>query len=132
MIALAHDYRIMNSTKGWISFNEIFMNARLPYFVVELVKTKVASDFARQMFIVNAVRLVSGEAIKLGIIHGEANANDLEKTVHEFVEPRLKGLHPKTRWIVHRMKLDLYDSLVKQRNIVGFTENAEIEVSSKL
>lgn len=132
MIALAHDYRIMNSTKGWISFNEIFLNARLPHFVVELVKTKVASDFARLMFVVNAVRLVSSEAMKLGIIHEEASANDLEKSVHEFVQPRLRGIHRNTRWITHRMKLDLYDSLVKQKNIVGFTVNDEIEIQSRL
>ncbi|CAD5118674.1 DgyrCDS7359 [Dimorphilus gyrociliatus] len=127
MLALSHDYRIMNSTKGWISFNEVFLNARLPHFVMALIKTKVAGDYARQKFVVNATRLVSSEAIKLGIVHADAKAEDLERTVHDFAQQRTKKINASHRWITHRIKLDLYDDLVKQKNIVGNTDNEELE-----
>jgi hypothetical protein len=41
MLALAHDYRVMNADRGWIYYPLIHIGLVLPDPLIELLKTKV-------------------------------------------------------------------------------------------
>ena len=37
-LALAHDYIVMNTERGWFSFNEIYLPSRIPEFLLQLLR----------------------------------------------------------------------------------------------
>lgn len=37
-IAICHDYRVMRSDRGWISWNETLISARIPVPLIEILQ----------------------------------------------------------------------------------------------
>ncbi|KAK3085597.1 hypothetical protein FSP39_005925 [Pinctada imbricata] len=66
-LALCHDYRIMRSDKGWISWNETLIQYRIPESLKEVITTKIDSRAIRES-VIYAKRITGPEAVSLGII----------------------------------------------------------------
>ncbi|XP_061189924.1 uncharacterized protein LOC133197746 [Saccostrea echinata] len=74
-LAICHDYRVMRSDRGWISWNETLISSRIPKFLIEILERKLDADAKRES-VIFAKRLTGPEAVNLKIVDGvvpEAN-----------------------------------------------------------
>ena len=65
MFACAHDYRIMNSEKGFICLPEIDINMRLPEGMTSVCQVKVPPNAYRELMLGKRIPAQEGEKLQL-------------------------------------------------------------------
>ncbi|XP_048743456.1 uncharacterized protein LOC125656873 [Ostrea edulis] len=66
-LALCHDYRVMRSDRGWISWNETLISLRIPGQLFEILERKLNREALRES-VIFAKRITGPEAVKLRIV----------------------------------------------------------------
>ncbi|XP_061189925.1 uncharacterized protein LOC133197747 isoform X1 [Saccostrea echinata] len=66
-LALCHDYRVMRSDRGWISWNETLISLRITDSLSEILERKLNIEALRES-VIYAKRLTGPEALKLKIV----------------------------------------------------------------
>ncbi|KAK3086848.1 hypothetical protein FSP39_024400 [Pinctada imbricata] len=75
-LAICHDYRVMRSDRGWISWNETLINLRIRGPMQEILHLKLDSRAIRES-VVYAKRITGPEAVSLGIVDSVTSADRL-------------------------------------------------------
>ncbi|XP_062583106.1 uncharacterized protein LOC134244888 [Saccostrea cucullata] len=68
-LAVCHDYRVMRSDRGWISWNETLISSQIPKFLIEILERKLDANAIRES-VIFAKRLTGPEAVDLKIVDG--------------------------------------------------------------
>jgi len=68
MLALAHDYRLMNSQRGWACIPVVDVGIILPKPLIELFKSKVGNPSIARQMILGGERLNGTECLARGIV----------------------------------------------------------------
>ncbi|XP_061189926.1 uncharacterized protein LOC133197747 isoform X2 [Saccostrea echinata] len=82
-LALCHDYRVMRSDRGWISWNETLISLRITDSLSEILERKLNIEALRES-VIFAKRLTGPEALKLKIVDGieiESNLISVSKAI---------------------------------------------------
>ncbi|XP_060075289.1 uncharacterized protein LOC132554978 [Ylistrum balloti] len=106
-IAIAHDYRVMNSKRGWISWNEILVNLQLNQASLELLRQKISRMDALREAVLFAKRITATRAVELGIVDAAVEPQNLLKEAKRIA---LQALGPNgiDSSMLQTMKKDLF------------------------
>lgn len=82
MVAVCHDYRIMNPEKGFLCMNEVAFGARLTPAMMSLFRVKFGAQLA-QTIALTAHRYPGKEALAKGLVDGLGGMEETEKFIRE-------------------------------------------------
>eukprot|EP00918_Siedleckia_nematoides_P034664 GHVU01075409.1.p1 GENE.GHVU01075409.1~~GHVU01075409.1.p1 ORF type:complete len:135 (+),score=5.14 GHVU01075409.1:159-563(+) len=119
LMAMGHDYRVQNSNRGWISMNEVFLKARFPRFLLEVLRLKVPNTAWLQT-IVYGRRYTGPEAKAANLVDDVASdsSTTLERAVELARQMASKG--PFDRQAVTNLKQDLYQRALEHCYTNGY------------
>jgi len=109
-LALACDWRVMRTQRGFLCFPEINLGLKLSKPFAELAKSKL-SPYALREGVLLGKRWSSAEALALGIIDKEVPMESLQEEAHKLAAGftpknlRVRNFVPKS---FHQMKVELY------------------------
>ncbi|CAL5191479.1 unnamed protein product [Lathyrus oleraceus] len=83
ILALAHDYVLMRSDRGFLYMSEIDINRVIPAWFVAVVDAKVGDAAARRRIVMQADKVTAKEAVRLGIV--DSAHDSAEETVKAAV-----------------------------------------------
>lgn len=112
VVAFLHDYRVMQTGKGWMCLNEVDIGMQMPPFVQALLNTKFSAKLICDA-VIYGKRYTASEAFENGLIDKIA---DLGQAVPVSIEMARSLVQGRTygRQIVHDMKSDFYSSILKE------------------
>lgn len=97
ILALAHDYILMRSDRGFLYMSELDINLVVPSWFIALVEAKVGSPAARRRIVMQAAKLTAAEALRLGVI--DSAHENAEKTVEAAISLTVELV--KRGWVGH-------------------------------
>ncbi|CAI8612031.1 unnamed protein product [Vicia faba] len=97
ILALAHDYVLMRSDRGFLYMSELDIDHVLPAYFIAIVEAKVGNPTARRRIVMQAEKLPAKEAVRLGVI--DSAHDSAEETVKAAVS--LGGDLVKRGWDGH-------------------------------
>lgn len=68
MLAMYHDYRVQNPTRGFLCLNEVFLGVPLKQPMATIYLDKISSATLRRDLMVEGKRVTAKEALEAGII----------------------------------------------------------------
>ncbi|RKP23473.1 enoyl-CoA hydratase/isomerase [Syncephalis pseudoplumigaleata] len=86
MFAMAHDYRVMRSDRGFLCLNEIDMPAPLTPGMLAVVRAKFPDPASLRNCLLQAHRFGATEALKLGLVDAIAEADKVLPTAIALAE----------------------------------------------
>lgn len=81
MLALAHDYRVMNATRGFLCMNEVELPGGLTPGMMAIVRCKISCKLALKQCVLEARRFSAKEALDLGMIDSMVDPKATSETV---------------------------------------------------
>ncbi|XP_061188600.1 uncharacterized protein LOC133196755 [Saccostrea echinata] len=97
-LALCHDYRVMRSDRGWISWNETLISVRITDSLKEILERKLNIEALRES-VIYAKRFTGPEALNLKIVDG------IEKESNLISESKSIGFRALGNNIIQRIDL---------------------------
>ncbi|GFO46678.1 enoyl-coa delta isomerase 3-like [Plakobranchus ocellatus] len=127
LVAFAHDLRVQNREKGWLCFNEVWINRQFSHFHLLYLRTKLGRAYCDALVL--GKRYTAREALNDGLVSATpSSALLLSESIH-----LLKSLYGNSgypRESLHLMKADVYrDAVAEQQSeiqkaeITSVTEN---------
>ncbi|XP_033755414.1 enoyl-CoA delta isomerase 2, peroxisomal-like [Pecten maximus] len=110
-VAIAHDYLVMNSQRGWFSMNEVRVGMRIPPTSCEVLKAKMKNKKALREAVVFARSIPATEAKSLGLIDEVGELSSLMDAAKRLALGAL-GHTGIDRDMLQIMKKDLYPRTV--------------------
>lgn len=107
-MVFAHDYRVMNSEKGWLCLNEVHIGRSITPYLQEIVSARLQSGRVYQEAVVFGRRYTGQEAKKDGLVEAISSPQQLMDTAARVGQAVL----PKTGF----KRQDLHDM---KRNVLG-------------
>jgi len=103
VFALACDYRIMRSDRGWICFNEVDVQVEIPQRLMDVLRAKLAPTVARDALIA-ARKYTAPEAVACGMVDEAVAEEDVLPRAIALarelaVKPRATFATIKRRWL---------------------------------
>jgi len=107
MMAMAHDYRIMNPHKGFLCLNELDFGAQLRPGMASLFRVKVGMSTFRNM-VLESRRFPALEALKEGLVDGVGSVDETLAFIDE-----MKLVQKAQSNSYGKIKEELYREIVK-------------------
>ncbi|XP_021352905.1 enoyl-CoA delta isomerase 1, peroxisomal-like [Mizuhopecten yessoensis] len=106
-LAMSHDYRVMRSDRGWISWNETHLKLRLGDMLLNLLSKKVLAMKAIREAVLFGKRVTANEAKELFLVDA---MTELSELIQKAKQMAIEALGPNgiDREMLQRMKQDLY------------------------
>lgn len=105
-LATAHDYRVMNGTKGFYCLPEADMSFPIPATIATLLREKVPSNVYRDA-VLEAARYSGPQALERGLVDA---LGGLEETI-SLIESK-KLVEKSKKGVIGLLKIDAYRSIV--------------------
>ncbi|PVU96456.1 hypothetical protein BB559_002379 [Furculomyces boomerangus] len=115
ILAMAHDYRVMNSTRGYICMNEVDINVALKRGSSALIASKISSDTTLKKMLLECHRYSANEAKEYGIVD-EAVPHDMVFSTADKIAKRLSKKALAKGEAFKMTKAELYYSTVLALN----------------
>jgi enoyl-CoA hydratase/carnithine racemase len=105
-VAVAHDYRIMNGSKGFYCLPEADMSFPIPATLATLFREKVSSNVYRDA-VFEAARYTGPQALERGLVDGLGGLEETIKLIDskKLVEKSQKG-------VIGHLKHDAYRNII--------------------
>jgi Delta3-Delta2-enoyl-CoA isomerase len=113
MLALCHDYRIMQTDKGWFSVNEVHLQLTIPSWLIKLITFKVPGAKAQSDVLLFGKKLVAKDALDLGVVQKITTSKDLLNDAITLVRGAYKGIPGLPREMLQTMKEDTFVEILK-------------------
>lgn len=85
LFSVAHDFRVMNSTKGWVCIPAVTLGLKLPLVIIQILKDKIGPVRAKEMILLGK-KYTGDQALHMNLVDKVYPENEmLEKTI-EFIE----------------------------------------------
>jgi len=124
MLALCHDYRVMNNHRGWIGYPVVDLGLILPVPLFEIVRTKIANPGLVRDLILQSKRLNGEEAVRLQFVDRAVNPENVLNDAVAFAQQlATKGRNRKTFGGLKRnMYAQVYSLLQMKENPIEFVK----------
>ena len=114
-LAIAHDYRIQNPSKGFLCLPEIDLGAVIPSPFQQMFKQKLPSPAVFRLMALEGKRIPGKDAFEMGIVDGLGGLEDVVR----FIETR--KLTTKTaKGVWGSLKEDMYRETLATMDEEGF------------
>ncbi|KAI8920491.1 ClpP/crotonase-like domain-containing protein [Entophlyctis helioformis] len=113
MLALAHDYRVMRSDRGFICMNEVDMPASLTPGMLSLIENKVNSPLVFRDMILKGHRFAADESLRVGLVDETAASADATLAAAKALATRWSSKAIKAGMVYHYLKEQMYVDVVK-------------------
>jgi enoyl-CoA hydratase/carnithine racemase len=120
MTAMAHDYRIAPSPRGYLCANELLFGAHLPPAMSAIFRHKLPASVCRSIAL-EAHAFPAAEAISAGI--ADTSATSLEEALDWIEARKLKELGTTKEGIYTLLKAEMYKDLIAFMEQPGLGEN---------
>lgn len=126
MLAMYHDYRIMNPHRGWLCLNELEFDAELAPGMAPIFKSKVSNSTLRSLLL-EAKRFTSLQALEVGLVDGLGGIEEAIKIMTD-----VEGGHGRGAFVVStrgkktvygRLKEDIYKEVLACLDVTEQEEN---------
>lgn len=101
-LALAHDYRVMNSKRGYICMNEIEFGAHIPQGMLGAIKSVVKTSQTMRKLVLEGHRFTGEEALKDGLVDATADSAEATLRVAMDMADKLRSRCAKNGWQVNK------------------------------
>lgn len=118
-LALACDWRVMRTLRGFLCFPELTLGMRLTPAFAELAKSKLSSQTLREAVLMGK-RYGSTDAMVAGLVDDECAVEDLHAVAEHWATSRLPGSLKLMRFdpnAFHTMKVELYTEAFRALSI---------------
>ncbi|XP_033755080.1 enoyl-CoA delta isomerase 1, peroxisomal-like [Pecten maximus] len=106
-LAMSHDYRVMRSDRGWITWNETHLKLRLGDMLLNLLSKKVLAMKSIREAVLFGKRVTADQAKELFLVDSMTELSDLIPTAKQVAQEAL-GPNGIDRDMLQKMKQDLY------------------------
>jgi len=106
-LAFSHDYRVMNSDRGWLSVNEVHLPSRIPFFLLDILRYKIPKGVLQTEVITMGKRFTATQALDAGLVQRTTKPDQLIQEAKELLRSSL-SLGGFDRDAMGWMKRDLY------------------------
>jgi Delta3-Delta2-enoyl-CoA isomerase len=114
MLAMFHDYRIQNPSKGFLCLNELEFGAPLKPPMASIFREKLSSPLTYRNMVIEAKRFTAQDALKEGIIDGLGGLDEALQLINQ------RNLIAKGKSASYRtLKEEMY------RQTIGYLDNHE-------
>ncbi len=114
-LAIAHDYRIQNPSKGFLCLPEIDLGAVIPSPFQQMFKQKLPSPAVFRLMALEGKRIPGKDAFEMGIVDGLGGLEDVVR----FAETRKLTAKAK-QGVWGSLKEDMYHETLETMNEEGF------------
>nr|POE47014.1 enoyl-coa delta isomerase 3 [Quercus suber] len=120
MVAMMHDYRIMNPHKGFLCLNEVDLGAPLRPPMMSVFRQKVSAQTFRRL-VLEGARFKALDALKEGIVDSLGGLDDTLKYIEELklvgkAQPGMSGMA-----VYRQLKQEMW------RETISYLENFDAE-----
>ncbi|XP_064640894.1 uncharacterized protein LOC135495843 [Lineus longissimus] len=112
-LALAHDYIVMQTDKGWMSANEVFLGLRIGDFFTALYRAKVADPSVRRDLIIFGKRFTAQMAKDVGLVTRTCKSESLMTETKRLASEAAEAGYERDN--IRGMKVDMYQSVLDKR-----------------
>jgi enoyl-CoA hydratase/carnithine racemase len=125
-LALAHDYTLMNPSRGWWCLPEVDLGVAIPSVIVVLLKAKIRNWSVYRDAVLEGRRFSGPEAVERGLVDGLGGVEDALKMAGErkWVDKARKGAVGQLKEDLWREVLDGFERYDEQ---VAWREKIEKE-----
>lgn len=131
MLAMYHDYRIMNPHRGWLCLNELEFDAELAPGMAPIFKSKVSNSTIRSLLL-EAKRFTSLQALEAGLVDGLGGVEEAIKIMTDVDGGHGRGAvvvgTRGNKTVYGRLKEDIYKEVLANLNV---TEQEETKLLEK-
>ncbi|KAL3860295.1 hypothetical protein ACJMK2_010434 [Sinanodonta woodiana] len=110
-LAIAHDYRVMRSDRGWLCWPETRLKMKLRPTMLDIIRAKIQNGKQQREAIIYAKRLKGQDALDLGIVDVIGNENQLLDHA-KILGKNALGSEGLDRTMVAMMKRDVYGKYI--------------------
>ncbi|KAL2521138.1 Enoyl-CoA delta isomerase 1 [Forsythia ovata] len=79
ILALSHDYLVMRKDRGFLYMSELDIRMKIPFWFVQIVKSKIASPKVWREVVLKAAKITAGMGVDWGIV--DSAHDSAEETV---------------------------------------------------
>lgn len=97
-LALAHDYRVMNSERGYACMNEIEFGAPIPKGMLGVIKSVAVSPIVQRKITLEAHRFKAAEALEHGLVDATAQGTQATFDTALALAEKLRSRAAKNAW----------------------------------
>ncbi|XP_022082219.1 enoyl-CoA delta isomerase 2, peroxisomal-like [Acanthaster planci] len=113
-LAMACDYRIMRTQRGWFCFPEINIKMAIQPSIANMIRMKIRDNIVFRDMVMYGQRVTGEEAKEKGVVDECVDMKDLMNTAIAFTKQRI-GAAGFDRTIVYQMKHNLYGINIEKK-----------------
>ncbi|GFO46692.1 enoyl-coa delta isomerase 3-like [Plakobranchus ocellatus] len=113
LLAIAHDLRTQRYDKGWLCFNEVFINRQFLNFHYPLMRTKIGSGINYTDAVTLGQKYTGSKSLEKGLIHAAPSASLLLPESLQLLKS-FSGKSGYPRESLRLMKADVYGDVIEQ------------------
>jgi Delta3-Delta2-enoyl-CoA isomerase len=136
MLAMYHDYRIFNPSRGFLCLNELEFGAPLKPAMSSIFRQKIPYPATYRSLVLEAKRFSGNEALEGGIVDGLGAIEDVLALVNErkLVGKGTSGVYGLMKWEMYRETVGLLDGHYdEEKRVKGYLKiNQRSEEQGKL
>ncbi len=116
MLAMHHDYRIFNPSRGFLCLNELDFGATLKPAMSSIFREKVASPMVYRSLVLEAKRFGAKQALEGGIVDGLGGMVEVMSLIKErkLIEKGKTGVYGLMKWEMYRETVGYLDGHQKE------------------
>ena len=130
MLAMYHDYRVMNPHRGWLCLNELEFDAELAPGMAPIFKSKVSNSTLRALLL-EAKRFTSLQALEAGLVDGLGGLEEALKIMTDVDGGHGRGAvvvgTRGKKTVYGRLKEDIYKEVLAQLDVTEQQETQLLE-----
>ena len=111
MLAMYHDYRIFNPSRGFLCLNELDFGSPLKPAMSSIFREKVPYPAVYRSLVLEAKRFAGKEALEGGIVDGLGGIDEVMALIKErkLVEKGKSGVYGLMKWEMYRETIGLLE-----------------------
>jgi Delta3-Delta2-enoyl-CoA isomerase len=116
MLAMYHDYRIFNPSRGFLCLNELDFGVPLKPAMSSIFRQKVSYPATYRSLVLEAKRFAGKEALEGGIVDGLGGIDEVMALIKErkLVEKGKSGVYGLMKWEMYRETVGLLEGHKKE------------------
>ncbi|KAH8816225.1 ClpP/crotonase-like domain-containing protein [Xylogone sp. PMI_703] len=112
MLAMHHDYRIFNPTRGFLCLNELDFGATMRPPMISIFREKIPNPATVRTLVIEAKRFNAKDALEGGIVDGLGGLNEALEFIaqRKLTEKGKSGVYGSLKWEIYRQSIDFLEN----------------------
>lgn len=106
LFSVAHDFRFMNSDRGWVCIPAVALGIKLPDLIIQLLGAKLGAINQQEMLLMGQ-RYTASQALEMKLVSRISTTDQLIPNAVTFIKTQL----PKNNLAYKQMRLSIFSTL---------------------